>query len=104
MPYNNNQVYVAGYTMATDFPGTTGGAQSANAGDMDVFIARLDQGLENLWQATYFGGSSREMAFGPTSQPGTATCISPAWPGPPACPRSAAVLRKPGAAATMTHS
>lgn len=68
--HDNDQVYVAGYTMATDFPGTTGGAQSANAGDMDAFIARLDQGLETLWQATYFGANSREMAFAMDVQPG----------------------------------
>jgi hypothetical protein len=38
-------VYVAGYTNSTNFPGTTGGAQPANAGGYDAFVARLTADL-----------------------------------------------------------
>src|SRR5215472_10009043 len=62
-------VYVAGNTSAADFPGTAGGAQSANGGidptsgnnSTDAFVARLSADLTSLDQATYLGGSKREL-------------------------------------------
>ena len=41
-------IYVAGRTTSTNFPGTTGGAQPANAssgGGVDAFVARLTSSL-----------------------------------------------------------
>ncbi len=58
----SGQVYVAGYTYSTDFSGTTGGAQTANAGEMDAFIARLNSDLTTLTQATYLGGTDQDEA------------------------------------------
>jgi hypothetical protein len=56
-------VYVAGFTSSTNFPGTTGGAQAANGGGTDAFVARLSSTLTTLTQATYLGGSSTDEAF-----------------------------------------
>ena len=41
----SGDVYVAGDTGSTNFPGTTGGAQAANGGGLDAFVARLTVGL-----------------------------------------------------------
>ncbi|MDQ2978187.1 MAG: hypothetical protein M3R62_03130, partial [Acidobacteriota bacterium] len=56
-------VYVAGYTTSTNFPGTTGGAQAASGGTYDAFVARLNRGLTALDQATYLGGNSADLAY-----------------------------------------
>ncbi|MEJ2060262.1 MAG: hypothetical protein P8Y64_07215 [Gammaproteobacteria bacterium] len=62
----SGQVYVAGYTASTDFPGTSGGAQAANADSTgstnDAFVAELSGDLQTLTQATYLGGSSDDQA------------------------------------------
>ena len=55
-------VYVAGVTASTDFPHTGGGAQPANGGDADAFVARLNGALTALGQATYLGGSGSDLA------------------------------------------
>ena len=42
----SGDVYVAGFTTSTNFPGTTGGAQAANGGGgVDAFVARLSSTL-----------------------------------------------------------
>ena len=56
-------VYVAGATISTNFPGTTGGAQPANAGGTDAFMARLSGDLTTLSRATYLGGSGDDVAL-----------------------------------------
>lgn len=53
----NFQIYLAGETNSTDFPGTTDGFQPANAGIFDAFVARFGPNLQELLQATYLGGS-----------------------------------------------
>jgi hypothetical protein len=55
-------IYVAGQTESTDFPGTSGGAQSTLVG-VDAFVARLNASLTALDQATYLGGGSSEVAL-----------------------------------------
>jgi hypothetical protein len=59
----SGDVYVAGETASTDFPGITGAAQAANGGNMDAFVARLTAGLTTLTKATYLGGSSDDVAM-----------------------------------------
>lgn len=54
------EVYLAGVTYSQNFPGTTGGAQTANMGIYDFALARLNADLTQLIQATYLGGSSFE--------------------------------------------
>jgi len=69
----SGEVYVAGLTDSTNFPGTTGGAQPAYAGQGDAFVARLNAALTALNQATYLGGignfgdSAQALAIHPTS-------------------------------------
>src|SRR5262249_21664128 len=92
-----SEVFVAGPTSSTDFPGTAGGAQPTNAGDYDAFVARLTPALTNLTQATYLGGSgfdegsgvsvmgSDVFVAGLTSSadlPGTAGGAQPGFNGP----------------------
>src|SRR5215468_1833331 len=69
-------VYVAGATTSTDFPGTSGGAQSASGnaaagGGQDAFVARLNAGLTTLGQATYLGGIASDDALGLAIAPTT---------------------------------
>lgn len=53
-------IYVTGSTTSTDLPLTNGGAQTGNFGDYDVFVARLNSSLTELFQSTYFGGAQRD--------------------------------------------
>jgi hypothetical protein len=65
----SGNVFVAGSTASTNFPGAPGGAQPTYGGGIgtgfggDAFVARLDNGL-TLTQATYLGGSGNERANG----------------------------------------
>jgi hypothetical protein len=56
-------VYVAGETSSTDFPGASGGPQGGNAGGVsDAFVVKLDPtGTTRLW-AAYLGGSGLDVA------------------------------------------
>ena len=64
----SGDVYVAGETTSTNFPGTAGGAQPAVGGGCrglafsDAFVARLNPALTALTQATYLGGSDNDSA------------------------------------------
>lgn len=61
----NGEVYVAGGALGANFPGTTGGAQSAyGGGSQDAYVARLSADLRTLVQATFLGGSSTDEALG----------------------------------------
>ena len=59
-------VYLAGSTDSTDFPGVTAGsAQSSNAGGFaDAFVAKLSASGSALLYATYLGGSDYDIANG----------------------------------------
>lgn len=56
-------VYVAGLTFSTNFPGTAGGLQPALAGADDAVVVRLDASLTSLVQATYLGGAGGDDAW-----------------------------------------
>jgi hypothetical protein len=58
----SHDVYVAGYTASTNFPGTAGGPQSVKGVNNDAFVAHLDSTLTTLSQATYLGGSGDDKA------------------------------------------
>ncbi len=51
------EVYVAGETNVSDFPGTSGGAQPTFGGGIDTFVVRLNEELTQILQATYLGRS-----------------------------------------------
>jgi hypothetical protein len=56
-------VYVAGSTLSSDFPGTSGGAQASfGGGYSDAFVARLNKELTRILQSTYLGGSGSDSA------------------------------------------
>lgn len=59
----SGDVFVAGATNSSDFPGTTGGAQLAPRGGRDAFVARLDNGLRTMIRATYLGGAGNDDAL-----------------------------------------
>src|SRR5262249_37700903 len=58
-------VYVAGLAGSLDFPGTSGGAQSApgDPAGSDAFVAWLNPSLTVLGQATYPGGNALDGAL-----------------------------------------
>jgi hypothetical protein len=73
------EVYVAGFTLSTDFPGTSGGAQSTKGSgitDIDTFVARLNASLTTLNQATYLGGTGFDLAGGLAIHPTRARSTS----------------------------
>jgi hypothetical protein len=72
----SGEVFVAGYTSSTNFPGTAGGAQPANGGGGDAFVARLTADLA--------GGVQPTPTPTPTVTPTpTHTPTSPEGPGIP---------------------
>jgi hypothetical protein len=48
----SGDVYVSGFTLSTDFPGTTGGAQAANGGGFDAYVARFTPNLASAPEPT----------------------------------------------------
>ncbi|MEO7862845.1 MAG: hypothetical protein ABIU05_20885, partial [Nitrospirales bacterium] len=112
------EVYVAGFTDSTNFPGTAGGAQPANGGVIDAFVARLPADLTTLTQATYLGGGNDDVAralaihpttgevyvagwTGSTNFPGTAGGAQPAYSGGVI---DAFVARLPAGLTTLTQA
>jgi len=64
-------VYVAGETLSTNFPNTSGGAQENNRGWRDAFVARLNSSLTQILQSTYLGGSGTDSAYALAIHPTT---------------------------------
>ena len=59
----NGNVYVAGQTYSTDFPGTSVGAQPEfGGGNGDAFVSLLSADLTTLVQSTYLGGTGADVA------------------------------------------
>jgi hypothetical protein len=57
-------VYVAGETLSSDFPGVgAGSADSILAGPGEVFVAKLNSDLSSILAATFLGGSDVEQVF-----------------------------------------
>ncbi len=59
----SGDVYVAGSTVSTAFPGAIGGAQPTYAFGADVFVSRFNASLTVLKQSTYLGGSGLDNAY-----------------------------------------
>ena len=58
---SENNIYIAGWTMSSDFPTTTGAySTSYGGGYYDAFVAKLSGDLTNLLAVTYLGGSSQD--------------------------------------------
>ncbi len=61
----SGNVYAAGNTSSTAFPGAIGGAQSSyGGGGYDTFVTRLNAELSTRLQLTYVGGSGTDMNGG----------------------------------------
>src|SRR5262249_36291334 len=80
-------VYVAGFTVDANFPGTGGGAQRVFGGNADGFVARLNIDLTALDQATFLGGGDVDAALALAIEPTTGDVYvagltaSPTFPG-----------------------
>ncbi len=59
----SGNIYVAGETASTDFPGTAGGAQPVMAGLADAFVSELGGDLKSIVQSSYLGASGMDRAF-----------------------------------------
>ncbi len=68
-------VALTGYTVSTDFPLTVTGAQLAQGGNGNAFLALLNVNTTNFTQAliysTYYGGTGGEVAYDMRSDPTT---------------------------------
>jgi muconolactone delta-isomerase len=73
------EVYVAGYTLSTNFPKTTGGVQVSLSGGQDAFVARLNSNLTQIFQSTYLGGSSWDTAHALAIHPTTGEVYVAGW-------------------------
>ena len=62
----NNNIYVAGGTMSTDFPGVGKGpaVSPANNGGADGFVSIISNDLSTLINTSYFGTSGTDMIYG----------------------------------------
>jgi hypothetical protein len=79
-PAPNYDVYVAGETLSTDFPRTSGGAQATYGGGFwDAFVARLSADLRTLHQSTYLGGSNGDGAYALAIHPTTGDVYVAGW-------------------------
>jgi len=61
----SGNAYVTGYTASTDFP-KQNPYQDTNAGDEDVFVAKLSAAGNSLNYSTYLGGTADDVAIGIT--------------------------------------
>lgn len=57
------ELYAAGYTNSSSFPGTAGGAQPTLNGPSDAFVARVSSDLGTRHQVTYLGSVGDDLAF-----------------------------------------
>ncbi|MBK5971061.1 hypothetical protein CCR91_20405 [Thiorhodovibrio winogradskyi] len=69
----NEDVYLAGNTESEQFPVTDLSISDANSGGIDMFVARLERGGDNLIFGTFIGGSGddtlTDMVRVPTTDP-----------------------------------
>ena len=60
----DGNAYVSGDTLSTDFPTTPSALQTDPAGDMDVFLVKVDSSGSALVYGTYLGGSGEDVSDG----------------------------------------
>lgn len=59
----DNNVFVAGYSMSTDFPTTANSYETNNSGNSDAFVIKLSSDLSQLTGMSYLGGEGDDYAF-----------------------------------------
>jgi hypothetical protein len=57
---SENNAYIVGVTVSTDFPATDGAKQTDHAVGNDAFVAKLDASGSELTYATYLGGNAND--------------------------------------------
>jgi uncharacterized repeat protein (TIGR01451 family) len=65
----SGDVYIAGNTDSSDFPGIASGADTTFGGTQEGFVARLNSALTSLTQATFLGGTDVDIAYALTVHP-----------------------------------
>jgi len=62
---NPPNLYIVGYTTSTNFPVSTGAAQSRNAGGADAFVMKYTSGISGgtLVASTYLGGTGTDYGY-----------------------------------------
>jgi Beta-propeller repeat/HYDIN/CFA65/VesB-like, Ig-like domain len=60
----SGNVYIAGSSLSTDFPTTTGVVQGTNLGQSDAFVAKLNPAGPSVTYATLLGGAGVDQANG----------------------------------------
>lgn len=60
----DGSIYVAGHTLSTDFPVSSGAYQLTRRGSYDGFLAKLSGGGDTLLYSTYLGGTGMEVISG----------------------------------------
>jgi len=63
---SNGNVYVAGETLSTNYPTTTGAYDTAHnsVGNDDIFVTKLNSAGSSLLYSTFIGGSKSETPYG----------------------------------------
>jgi len=57
---SNNEAYITGRTLSTDFPNSTGCYDNSSNGNEDIFVLKLIDDASELGFSTYIGGSDVE--------------------------------------------
>lgn len=60
----SGKAYIAGSTVSTDFPATSGSYATSSSGGRDAFVARLKSPGNSFDYATYLGGSGDDFGSG----------------------------------------
>ena len=64
-------VYAAGFTSSTNFPGTINGAQPTGNGTSEALVAHYTSDLRTLLRASYYGGDGADIASSIAIHPST---------------------------------
>src|SRR5439155_2956495 len=60
---SGGSAYATGYTYSTNYPTTTGASQTANAGQFDAYVTKLNAAGSGLVYSTYLGGNGTDYGY-----------------------------------------